>query len=405
MKRIVLLALMVGFAALGQPYPMLRTDINGVLYTPTNFFTANVADILAALAIDATETRSAIGLVIGTNVQAYDADLADLADGSLSGSKIGTGIDGGNVTAGTIVADRIESTIARLASPPMTGTPTVNGSNFMARIEEHLTEAEASTLYHRTNAALAVLGTLNGGSLTNLDGTAIRAGAFVTTNIFLPNRNRVMLFTKECVVGSAVAAGNMLNPELSGVVSSSATSVALLSEAGHPGLIRLASSSSANSSYGHYTGNTTFKAEVGLTWHSITRTQNTNAGVRVQWGFSDSTTGPTPVDAMRMWQSNNFLIPQIYSNSALVQGYEYPVASNQWIRVLVSVLSSNTVRFAAVDSSNEAVIVDTNLVGTLPDSSARVFGIGLGGIYTNAAASPLVDIDLAEAWYDVPVTR
>jgi hypothetical protein len=45
--------------------------------------------------------------------QASDADLTDLADGSLTGSKVGTGIDGTNITAGTISEARISSAITR----------------------------------------------------------------------------------------------------------------------------------------------------------------------------------------------------------------------------------------------------------------------------------------------------
>lgn len=41
---------------------------------------------------------------LGVAVQAYDPDLADLADGSLSGSKIGSGLDAAVITAGTIAS-------------------------------------------------------------------------------------------------------------------------------------------------------------------------------------------------------------------------------------------------------------------------------------------------------------
>lgn len=46
---------------------------------------------------------------IGVTVQAYDADLTDLADGSLSGSKIGTGLDITTATAGTLATARMHT--------------------------------------------------------------------------------------------------------------------------------------------------------------------------------------------------------------------------------------------------------------------------------------------------------
>lgn len=49
---------------------------------------------------------------VAAGYQPLDADLTDLADGSLTGSKVGTGIDGGNVSSGTVAAARLDSAMA-----------------------------------------------------------------------------------------------------------------------------------------------------------------------------------------------------------------------------------------------------------------------------------------------------
>ena len=51
--------------------------------------------------------------VTANSFQPDDSDLDDLADGSLTGSKVGTGINGDNVTSGTIADARVASTITR----------------------------------------------------------------------------------------------------------------------------------------------------------------------------------------------------------------------------------------------------------------------------------------------------
>lgn len=56
--------------------------------------------------------RSNLGLAIGSNVQAWDADLDDLADGSLSGSKVGSGVAAGNIASGSLASDVVASSVA-----------------------------------------------------------------------------------------------------------------------------------------------------------------------------------------------------------------------------------------------------------------------------------------------------
>lgn len=64
-----------------------------------------------------SKMREVLAVRPGVEVQAYDADLDDLADGSLTGSKVGTGISATNVTTGDMSGDRVDGgTITNFAS-------------------------------------------------------------------------------------------------------------------------------------------------------------------------------------------------------------------------------------------------------------------------------------------------
>ena len=62
--------------------------------------------------------RSLTSSDIGSTVQAFDADLSDLADGSLSGTKVGTGIDAGNITSGTLATARLNASAGGVTGNP-----------------------------------------------------------------------------------------------------------------------------------------------------------------------------------------------------------------------------------------------------------------------------------------------
>ena len=89
-----------------------------------------------------------------------------------------------------LVAADIPSEIARLSSPAFTTSATIGGTNILDYAATHLTEAEASALYQRTNVNLTTAANLTGGTSTNFlagDGTFKQ----VSTN-HIPGLNAVL---------------------------------------------------------------------------------------------------------------------------------------------------------------------------------------------------------------------
>jgi hypothetical protein len=67
---------------------------------------------------------------IGTTVQGYNTNLADLADGSLTGGKVGSGITAANITVGTLPDARLSPLVPKwVATAPATATTTCTAGN------------------------------------------------------------------------------------------------------------------------------------------------------------------------------------------------------------------------------------------------------------------------------------
>ena len=113
---------------------------------------------------DATEVKTDLGLVIGTNVLAYDADVlfADVGD-TFTAGYLSDSYDGGNITTGTV-----------------TPAPATGQENF-----QHYTNNGAHTLAPPTSPCSVIVEITNGataGAITTSGFTKVRGDAFTTTN-------------------------------------------------------------------------------------------------------------------------------------------------------------------------------------------------------------------------------
>ena len=105
-----------------QAFDAQLTDVAGLTPADGAFIVGDGSNFVAESGATA---RASLGLAIGSDVQAFDAQLTDVAGLTPSNNHVIVG-DGSNFTAAQLASTQLSDTadLARLASPALTGTPT-----------------------------------------------------------------------------------------------------------------------------------------------------------------------------------------------------------------------------------------------------------------------------------------
>lgn len=311
--------------------------------------------------VDQTAARITLGLVPGTDVQAYDSDLAAVAGLSSNGLLARTGT--GSFAIRTITGD---SEITVTNGDGVSGNPTLALAASITRDSE---------LYAYVQGEIASLGS-GSDQWSEWDTWEVRRWEF-----------------------GGNSSGLGLEPGLAFTAIASGTGGTTTGQAVFDGqnAFYIRSASGTATSTGGYVNdgvNTLYLSAQPRQWKEDFSLNRTNGAV-YRFGYSDSTSTAEPVDALQLVVTNDLVCGVSLSNSVkfvtastfqLQQGVSYRGRINQTNDYAHFLVYSNVVGSSAV-----LVYEDTIATG-IPLGSSRLLGISSGGFNTATANTNGVDL-------------
>lgn len=335
----------------------------------------------------------------GKAATSHSHTLADISDeGALAALN----------TVGTAQIDNDAVTYAKLQNVTAT-------SRFLGRITagagdtEELTGTQATTLLDNFTSALKGTVPASGGGTTNfLRADATWAAPSGGGGSFDPAALRTRPFAFTDFIGPAGAdTGEASYAAWDLTLISSGTQAKIAGEPDHPGIIRITSSTTANSGgvftsdvTGHrFNGGDTF--EIGFQIRTSTATTH-------RFGFRDNTTSSDAVDGayFELAAGSLALVGKTSNNSTRSTTATIATLSlNTWYRARVEVNSAITSVAFTVWNDAGTQLGTQSLTTNIPTAAAREFGHGAIATNSGTVATLLVYYDYMIMWYQSDLTR
>jgi hypothetical protein len=169
--------------------------------------------------------------------------------------------------------------------------------------------------------------------------------------------------------------------------------------ANHPGVLRLSSSTSADSGYFFGVDTVQLLLGGGESFEAIFQVATTS-GTTIRLGFHDTTAVTDAVDGAYIEISGTTLSGKTASNSTRsTTGTNYTISTGSWYRARITVApGAGSVSFAVYNDSGTLLWSDT-LSTNIPTAAGRLTGLGIIATNSGTTAVGLIDLDyMAVTW-------